>query len=271
MQLLEVPPKSGYVWLRQGIWLFRKNPLAIMSLLFAYLFGTLVVSFVPVVGGLISLVLVPGLSVGFMAACRDIIKNKQVLPQVLLDGFRGHGKEVARRLLILGACYMGATVVAYLVSSLFNGSELINKLLFDGNVNRDEVMNGTAGIVAAMAFAIAYIPVAMLFWFAPVLVAWHDITPVKAIFFSWTACTRNFRAFVVYGLCVMLLAMVSSLLLMVIMAVLGIFQYAMLLLWPLSLLFAAIVYCSFYASYRGCFGVQEIGAIDPNVAPPDEA
>ncbi|MCE4060290.1 hypothetical protein LXM60_08755 [Pandoraea sputorum] len=269
MQLLEVPPKSGYLWLRQGIWLFRKNPLAIMSLLFAYMFGTLLISFVPIVGGPILLVLVPGLSVGFMAACRDIIKNKQVLPQVLLDGFRGHGKDIARRLLVLGGYYMAATVAAYLISSLFNGSELINNLLFDGNVNRDEIMNGTAGLVAAIAFAIAYIPVAMLFWFAPVLVAWHDITPVKAIFFSWTACTRNFRAFVVYALCVMLLAAAASMILTIIMAVLGVFQYAILLVSPLSLLFAAIIYCSFYASYRGCFGVQEIGALDPNVSPPE--
>ncbi|MFJ2993805.1 BPSS1780 family membrane protein [Pandoraea sp. NPDC087047] len=269
MQLLEVPPKSGYVWLRQGIWLFRKNPLAIMTLLFAYLFGMLVISIVPVVGGLVSLVLVPGLSVGFMAACRDIIKNKQVLPQVLLDGFRGHGKEIARRLLILGGYYMLATVIAYLVSSLFDGSALLNKLLFDGSVNRDEVMNGTAGMAAVLAFALAYIPVAMLFWFAPILVAWHDIPPVKAIFFSWTACVRNFRAFVVYGLCVMLLAMATAMILMVVMAVLGIFQYVMLVIWPLSLLFAAIMYCTFYASYRGCFGVQEIGAIDPNVSPPE--
>jgi len=116
---------------------------------------------------------------------------------------------------------------------------------------------------------VAYIPGAMMFWFAPVLVAWHDIPPIKALFFSWTACVRNFRAFVVYGLCTAVVATVLPLIVTLAMAAMGIHQYAMLLLMPYSILFTAVLYCSFYASYRGCFGVQEIGAIDPNVAPPE--
>ena len=38
MQLIEVPAKTGYVWFRQGIWLFRSNPLAFLTVFFAYLF-----------------------------------------------------------------------------------------------------------------------------------------------------------------------------------------------------------------------------------------
>ena len=37
MQLIEVPAKTGYVWFRQGIWLFRKNPLAFLTLFFTFL------------------------------------------------------------------------------------------------------------------------------------------------------------------------------------------------------------------------------------------
>lgn len=268
MQLLEVPPKSGYVWLRQGIWLFRKNPLAILTLLFAYLFGVMLLSILPVVGAFLPLLFIPGLSVGFMAACRDIIKNKPVLPPVLLDGFRGHGKDVARRLLALGGYYIAAMIVVFLFSALFDGGDLLNKMLFGTRIDEDSLTGGTMP-QAMLAAGIAYVPVAMAFWFAPVLVAWHDVSPVKALFFSWTACVRNMRAFVVYGICTALVATVLPVIIALVMTVVGAGKYAMIVLMPYSILFTAVLYCSFYASYRGCFGVQEIGAIDPNVAPPE--
>ncbi len=37
-------------------------------------------------------------------------------------------------------------------------------------------------------------------WFAPALVHWHAMSPAKALFFSFFACLRNWRAFAVYAL-----------------------------------------------------------------------
>jgi len=45
-----------------------------------------------------------------------------------------------------------------------------------------------------------YVPLSLLFWHAPGLVHWHNVAPVKALFFSIVACWRNFGAFAVYGL-----------------------------------------------------------------------
>ena len=50
MQLLEVSAKEGYVWFRQGVWLFRKNPLAFLMLLFIYLIAAQLAIFVPLFG-----------------------------------------------------------------------------------------------------------------------------------------------------------------------------------------------------------------------------
>ncbi|GAB3627068.1 membrane protein [Pandoraea terrae] len=267
MQLLEVPPKSGYVWLRQGLWLFRRNPLAILTLLFAYLFGILLLSVLPIVGAFLPLVFMPGLSVGFMAACRDAIQKKPIFPNVLLDGFRNHGNVVARRLLVLGGYYAAAMALVFVFSALFDGGDLLRLMIFGGRPD-DETFAGPMG-GAMLATAIAYVPVALLFWFAPVLVAWHEITPAKAMFFSWTACVRNGRAFIVYGVLTGVIATLVPMLIALIMLLLGLGKFLAIVLMPFSILFTAVLYCSFYASYRGCFGVQEIGAIDPNVAPPN--
>lgn len=267
MQLLEVSPKTGYVWLRQGFWLFRKNPLAFLTLLFTYLFGMMAISLFPLIGSVLPLLFIPGVSVGFMAACRDVIKNKPVYPNILVSGFRSHGGATARRLLLLGLCYVAAVGGVFAVSALVDGGELFKFMMFGGRL--DDEAFGRANLSAAMlTAAIAYVPVAMLFWFAPVLVAWHDVAPGKALFFSWMACWRNRSAFVVYTLLCGAIATLVPLVLVLALSVFGISKFGGVILMPFSILATSILYCTFYATYRGCFGVQEIGAIDNSTAPP---
>ena len=73
MQLIEVPAKTGYVWFRQGIWLFRRNPLAFLTVFFAYLFIMTLISRLPLIGPFLPLLFIPGVAVGFMSACRNTI------------------------------------------------------------------------------------------------------------------------------------------------------------------------------------------------------
>jgi hypothetical protein len=51
-------------------------------------------------------------------------------------------------------------------------------------------------------------PVVAAFWFASLLTVWGEVTPVKAVFFSFVASWRNWRAFAVYGLTAGLIAIV---------------------------------------------------------------
>ena len=39
MKLNSVTPKEGYTWIRQGIWLFKQNPLGFLMLVFMYIFA----------------------------------------------------------------------------------------------------------------------------------------------------------------------------------------------------------------------------------------
>ncbi|KAG1598512.1 hypothetical protein G6F46_014177 [Rhizopus delemar] len=48
-------------------------------------------------------------------------------------------------------------------------------------------------------FAIIYVVSAALVWHAPVLVAWHGLRLIQALFFSGIACWRNKWPFLVYG------------------------------------------------------------------------
>ena len=46
--------------------------------------------------------------------------------------------------------------------------------------------------------AMLYVPVAMLMWFSPVLVAWEDMSVPQALFSSALACWSNKAAFFLY-------------------------------------------------------------------------
>ncbi len=65
MRLIEVPAKTGYVWFRQGLWLFRCNPFAFLTVFFAYLFVMTLISRVPLIGPFLPLLFIPGIAVGF--------------------------------------------------------------------------------------------------------------------------------------------------------------------------------------------------------------
>ncbi|WP_179400696.1 BPSS1780 family membrane protein [Burkholderia guangdongensis] len=261
MQLIEVPAKAGYVWFRQGIWLFRRNPLAFVTLFFTYLLAIMLVSLVPVIGAALPLLFIPGVAVGFMAACRDAVAGKPVMPTILVDGFRSYGQVTTQRLFVLGALYVAAMGLVFAASALLDGGVLFGMMMGAGsNATPDALaaqgMNGIGALLVATAL---YVPVSMLFWFAPVLTAWHDIPPVKALFFSIVSCWRNRGAFLVYGLLWFGVAIGTSVTLSLLLQALGADMNtgAVAVMMLATIVILTMLYCSFYATYRGCYGVQE--------------
>jgi hypothetical protein len=266
MQLIEVPAKTGYVWFRQGIWLFRKNPLAFLTLFFAYLLAMLLISQVPVVGSILPLAFIPGIAVGFMAACRDTIAGKPVLPTILIDGFRAYGATVAKRLMLLGVIYVVAMALVLAGSALVDGGMLLQVMIGTLSMEPEAIANSNMPLAIVTAMVL-YIPVTMLFWFSPVLVAWHEVPPVKAMFFSLVACWRNRGAFIVFGLLWFVVEIAVSVGLSGLMQTLGASEYSLAVLLPATIIVTSMLYCSFYATYRGCFGVQTPNSTDVPTTP----
>ncbi|MFP6561003.1 BPSS1780 family membrane protein [Paraburkholderia sp. B3] len=261
MQLIEVPAKAGYVWFRQGIWLFRRNPLAFLTLFFAYLLAMTLISAIPMVGGVLPLLFVPGVAVGFMAACRDTVAGKPVFPTILIDGFRSYGSAVTKRLFALGGIYVLAMTLVLAASALADGGTLLQLMTLGGTLDTDTLENSNVPL-AVLASLVLYVPVSMLFWFAPVLTAWHDVPPVKAMFFSVVSCWRNKGAFMVYGALWMAVSVAVSVGLSALLHALDAGGYALAVLMPALIIVTTMLYCSFYATYRGCFGVQDQQTVD---------
>lgn len=261
MQLIEVPAKTGYVWFRQGIWLFRRNPLAFLTLFFAYLLAMTLISSVPVIGGVLPLLFVPGVAVGFMAACRDAIAGKPVFPTILVDGFRSYGSTVTKHLLALGLIYVVAMTLVLAASALVDGGALLRLMTIGGTLDTEALENSNVPL-AVLASLVCYVPVSMLFWFAPVLTAWHEVPPAKALFFSIVSCWRNKGAFTVYGALWFAVSTGVSIGLSALLHALGAGDFGIAILMPALIVVTTMLYCSFYATYRGCYGVQETQAAE---------
>ncbi len=254
MQLKHVTAKDGALWFRQGLGTFRRSPLLFLALSFAYLLLMRIVSLPPVLGTVVMLLLLPGVTVGFFAASREILSGKPAFPNILATAFLS-GSGIARRLLTLGVVYFLCICTVFALSAVGDGGTLAQMMLF-GNVPADGAALAAAQQAVPLVM-LGYLVVAILFWFAPVLVAWHDIPPHKALFFSLYTVWRNKLAFIVYGalwLCTLLVLWVAVMLLTTLAAA-GMVATVMLMMTIIAV-FITMFNCSLYATYRGCFAVD---------------
>ncbi|MDB5797197.1 MAG: rane protein [Paucimonas sp.] len=257
----KIPPRTGWLWIKEGFALFRRRAGEMSTLFLAYMLLVMLVGSMPVLGQVLPVVLIPVFSVGFMMACARIEAGQRVTPRVLAAGFAMPG---LRPLLLLGLLYVTAISLAIGASSLFDDGAFLGVMSGRGSKDLKDVDMMPGMLVAALL----YIPAAMAFWYAAPLIAWHRMGVGKAVFYSFFAVWRAGRAFLVYVLGwvvigVLLPVVVSS----VIGLVLGNRMVSMLILLPLSILLTVVMYCSFYPTYTSVFGRDHI----PPPSPPPAA
>jgi hypothetical protein len=251
MQARIVETRRGVRWLADGWRLFRAAPLGWIAMVFAYWLIMTLVSVVPLVGVAAASILVPAFSVGFMAAARAAARRGPVELAQLFDGFRHH----LRSQIILGVVYLASLGLVLAATALADAGALAGWMLA-GRRPADEVLQSDEFLTALVAAAALYAPVLMMFWFAPLLAAWHGTSPAKAIFFSFFACLMNWRAFLAYGTATALLALALPLAVLAVVMMASLKVAAMSLVFPLLIVLLPTLFASFYASYRDVFGAE---------------
>ena len=255
MKLNTVAPKEGYTWIRQGIWLFKQNPLGFLMLVFMYVFAAQLAVIIPVIGVFAVLLLTPTLSVGFMTACRQAIQKERIRPTVYLAALQS-GELIRKRILQLGLIYAALILLLSFILSLLVDFEMLIPLLTSDTVITPEALRQ---IYLVLLFgAILYIPVAMLMWFSPVLVAWADMSVSQALFSSWLACWTNKAAFFFYLSIWSVVLIAIPLTIGMLFDALDFGQAASFLVAPISMAGLTLMHCSFYATWKACFTEDEV-------------
>ena len=250
-----VPAPRGAAWLARGAQLFIAAPFAWLFLVATYYFLVLVASLVPLLGFIAVGLTTPAFSVGFMAIARAAATGARPELALLFDGFR-HGM---RPQLVLGALYLA--FVGLIVAGVALTDDGTLRAMLTTRQTREAAGDDVPGVLFTLSVAAAVYGAGMtVFWFAPVLAAWHGVASSKAVFFSVAACVMNWRAFLVYGAIVgaAIIAIpwlvVSVLMLVTGGAAKGTNAGALL---PFVLAFLPPLYASFYASYRDVFADTE--------------
>ncbi len=149
-------------------------------------------------------------------------------------------------------------------SALVDGGALLG-IMMAGQQPPDDLLESDQLIVALQITLILMVPMLMAFWFAPMLAAWDDVPAGKALFFSFFACLRNWRPFLVYGLGV---AFISAILPGIVLGIVGATSaplakmVAVAMSLPLLFVFVPTLFASFYVSYRDVFVRADAAAHD---------
>jgi hypothetical protein len=251
MQLIRTKALDGYLWIRQGFWLFKKNPLAFFMLIFLYIFTAQFIILIPVFGVFAVLLLTPALTVGFMTACQMVIRGERVTPSIYLVGLRNVAPDIKKNLLILGTIYAFLVLILSLIASAFIDFQQLIPMLTEQKqptIREVKELYFSLGLGACL-----YIPIGMLMWFSPVLIAWGNMSVGQALFSSWIACWRNKAAFVYYIIIWGILIVAIPFFMEALLDSLDARAVIPFLIPPYSMAVVTVMYCSFFATWKACF------------------
>ncbi|HRL21693.1 BPSS1780 family membrane protein [Alcaligenes sp. SDU_A2] len=251
MQAAKLPFLYGWYWIQEGIRLFKLQPAALFFWSLATSILINLSMLFPVLGQMLLIVLVPSMTFIVQNACRRIDAAQIMRLGMWLEPVKP--AAVRKRLLLLGLIYLLACLAAGFLATAPFVPELSTVMNGDAqSINPEEVMAVLRKPM--LAFFVIYIGLSALFWHAPALVGWHAVPIKQALFFSMIACWRNKAAFLLYGLCwAAAFYGIQTLGQLMMGAGLGA-SVITVVLTPLNLAIAAVLYASFYPAYRSVFG-----------------
>jgi hypothetical protein len=258
MQISRLPARTGWRWVLDGFRILRRQPIGLLAIAFVNLVLMWLSVQIPVIGSLGPLILTPLLMVGLMKAAALAERGQNPSPLVLFAAWRDDQGRAWRPLLVLGLINAVTTLIAMALSALAGGETLIN--LITGRIAPDDpTLQDGRLLMAALVFLLAYLPVQLATWYAPMFIAWDQVPLLKSLFFSIAAIFRNKGAFLVYAVGWMLVATAASIVIRLAQLMLTDVPMLMsMLLSPLWLIGLTAVYCSFWATYRDAVDLKRI-------------
>lgn len=261
----------GMEWILTGWRLFRRGPTNWLFAVISYWLVMALAGLIPWLGPLLATLFVPAFGVSFMVISRDLDQRRPMDPALIFSGFRVRLPVLVH----LGGIYLAATLTILMLSQFADGGLLLKWILFNEVPKHPDPSQSGIGN-AALLIAFLYVPVLLAFWFAPVLVAWHGMGALQALFYSFFACLRNWRAFLAYGttwlfIGAVLPSTVGTMLAIVLSGGAPNPTISQVLLLVFLLLAVPTLLGSFYASYRDLFAPSGPPSPPAAPAPPADA
>jgi hypothetical protein len=204
LKVADLPAGRGFGWITRAFHLFRRKPFAWIGLCAGWLVVTFGLLLLPLIGGAIANFLQPVFFASFAMTARKQDGGGEVLMGDLFIGF----KRNARPLILLGAILLLAEgliiMLLWLLGLPMGGGEGEKAITM---VEYVEQLKGKEWILAVGFILTALVKGAL--WFAPQLIAFHDMPTSHAIRWSVYAALSNLGAMISYGMLLFLLFFVG--------------------------------------------------------------
>lgn len=248
MQARKFPATQGWPWLRAGFMLWRRAPLALTAACLTLMMVLMLSMLLPVVGQFAPPLLLLPLGVGLFILCNEIVAARPAAPSLLFRGFR---LNLPAQIMI-GALRILSQLLCFWLAGQIVGMNPDTPLL---SMSADgKTLNMAPDLLPFMSWGLLLgLPLEMLFWFAPQLVALAGLHPLKAMFFSCVACWRNILPILLcYGLWALFFGLLPALVLGLVGSMAP--ELASLLSAPVAMLMMPVFYAAFHASACDIFG-----------------
>lgn len=273
LQLKTVALRDGPRWVGDGFRAFGRRPLA-LGLMFLVFFAAsaVVAALLPLVGGLLQLMAVPMLSLGYMVATQSSLLNGPVHPGQFIEPLRTDARR--RRSLIVLCVSYGLLAFGILVLCAWVSDDALTRLqmlLAKGDATRGQVeaLFDEPGVTRAMwLFGLLISALSVPYWFAPALVHWGGQGTLQALFSSTLALWRNKGAFTTYLATWVAVMALTSFTLSAVLSLLGAARLAVMMVVATGLLMTAVFYVSQLFAFNDNFGGAAAAADEPTGPPP---
>jgi hypothetical protein len=200
----------GWAWFSEAWPIFMRAPGMWVLMFVVFMVLSILFAIIPL-GGLVSSIAYPAVAAGLMIGSRELEEGGSLRMGHFIEGF----KRNAGSLLLVGVLYLVGTLLIVFV--VFAGMAIAFPLV-GGTLGPDGVQNlGKIGallplvLIGILLVIALMLPLVMAIWFAPALVAFHDLQPMAAMKSSFFGCLRNIVPFLIYGIAGLVLAIVALL------------------------------------------------------------
>ena len=272
--LKPVPTSHGLRWIGDAFKLFARKPLAFSALFAVFLFAAMLVSLVPLLGGLVQMMSLPLLSLGFMVAAQVALLDGKVHPRQFIEPLQ---TDPARRSALIKLCvtYGVSALLILLLADAVSDSAWgrLQTLIAKGDAAQTEIDAllaepgvATAAVLAAVLGALLSVP----YWHAPALVHWGGQSASQALFSSAVAVWRSKSAFLLYMLGWLAVILTFGLVTALLLGLVGLPQLAGVLGVPAGLVFSTVFYISLLFTFNDSFGGSpvQVDALQPGAGGP---
>lgn len=256
LHLQQVPARNGRLWIRHGFKVFQRQPLVLSGLFGLFLFAGFAAMLLPYVGLMLTMASLPLLSLGFMLATHLVLQKKTPTASVFIAPLK-LTPERRRSQLLLCFGYAGAVLLIGLVADWVDGGSTrdLQRLIAE-NADADTIANAATDPRLFWGLATRLGLVAMLsvpYWHAPALIHWGGQGVAQALFSSTLALWRNKAAFLLNALLWTGMLMGIAGLISLSFGLLGLTQFAPMVMMATGLLLSTVFYASLYFSFVDCF------------------